>query len=165
MRTAYEKIRFFGKRLLPLPLLVLAVSCGAGQGTVSGKVYYQGKMLTSGAVRFVYEGQGGSYTSDISSDGTYKILKAPRGLAKIGVATAVSGMEIPKGGPAGRGGPSKQGIEKMKEKMKENQKGRAPEGKGPAEDVIVPKKYSDPETSGLQVEVTGSKQNFDIKIE
>jgi hypothetical protein len=56
-------------------------------------------------------------------------------------------------------------MEKYKEKMKENRRGRAPEGKGPGEAVNVPPKYSDPQTSGLQVEVTGGKQNHDIKIE
>lgn len=168
MRAFCERARFFVKCLFLFALLGLAIGCGKKEGTVSGKVYYKGQVLKAGTVRFFPEGKGGGVGADIKEDGSYSISKVPPGPAKISIETANPDPPMPMmGGPGGRGGGmAMEGMKKQKEKMQSEKKG---EGPTPAsrsvEKVKLPEKYSDPEQSGLKVEVTGGKQNHDVKID
>lgn len=176
MRTSCKMSGFFVKCLLPLSLFVLAAGCGRS-GTVSGKVYYKGEVLKSGTVGFFPEGQGGSFSSPIGPDGSYSIAKLPAGPAKITVLSAASGPPSGLKGGGGKGGKkgpqtggqnvAKKGMEQQSSmlKKKENIPPGAPVGDASSGGVDLPPKYSDPQKSGLQVEVTGGKQNFDIKMD
>jgi hypothetical protein len=165
MCTSCKRVGFLVKCLLLVPLFVLAVGCSK-EGTVSGKVYYKGKLLQSGAVNFVPEGKGNSVGSPIGKDGSYSVSKVPAGLAKISVVTGSakppSTQEMQK--EMGRGAAMAQkGMEKQKSMLKE--KGKPAEAEGPTEEIHLPEKYSNPDESGLSVEVKGGKQVHDIKID
>ena len=164
MRTSCKRVRFFVSSLLFFPLFVLAVGCGSKEGSISGKVYYKGQLVTAGSVNFVPEGGKHAFASQIKKDGTYSVSKVPPGPAKIGVVTGSS--KPPTAADMkqmGRGAQRAQkGMEEQKSRLQE--KGKPAEAGG-GEAVHVPEKYSDPENSGLKVDVTGGKQQFDIKIE
>lgn len=165
MCTSRKRIRFLVTGLLLLPLMVLAAGCSK-EGTISGKVYYKGKVLQSGAVNIVPEGKGGTFGSTIGTDGSYSIAKVPPGPAKISVVSgsskAPSSQEIQRGMGPGAASVAQKGMEKQKSMLKEKGK---PADAGPIEEVNLPEKYGDPERSGLTVTITGGKQNHDIKME
>jgi hypothetical protein len=166
MRTFCERPGFYVRCLLLVPLLLLAAGCGAGKsGSVSGKVYYKGEVLKSGTVAFYPEGGGGNFTSPIGADGSYTITKVRPGKMKISVASAAAGVQL--GPQMGRGqAAAKKGMEQRKDKLKENAPPGAPVGTTASEPgVKLPEKYTDPERSGLSVEVTGGKQEHDIKLD
>jgi hypothetical protein len=86
---------------------VTAIGCGgAGGGTVSGKVSYQGTSLTAGAVTF-YGKDGKTATAVVQADGTYTAKNVPIGEAKVAVSVPNLGA-MPKGGegPAPKDGSS-----------------------------------------------------------
>jgi hypothetical protein len=131
-----------GRHLLALALLALAVSgCGKSAGSVSGKVFYQGKPLPGGNVNFMSEGPNSTVkTSEIKSDGSYSVSGLPVGPAKITVQglTARRLAQLP-----GQGEKSDQGEQK---------------------EVFVPPQYSNAEKSGLKLDVKGGAQNLDIEL-
>lgn len=160
MRAFRGMHRFFLTCLFPL--LVLAVGCGKGGGTVSGKVYYKGKEVSRGSVQFLPEGKGGNFTAVIGSDGSYSISQLPRGPAKIIVLV---GRKTPP--PNASMMMNKGKHMDMINKMKSNAEGGKADSADTAKDteITVPEKYTDPEKSGLKIDVTGGKQTFDIKLE
>src|SRR5262245_4477953 len=89
-------------RLLCASLALLALSmipgCGAKTGDVTGKVYYKGKVVTSGFVTMVGS-DGISRQTEISEDGTYKIANVPTGDAKVAISSP--NPDLAKG-PGGR---------------------------------------------------------------
>jgi hypothetical protein len=115
-------------------------------GTVSGKVSYQGKPLTSGTVTFVStEDSRPNANGEISPDGTYNLHTQNQGSgAAVGdynvmissVDTKEYNTKLP-------------GTAPLEKKIKST----------------VPKKYDDPKTSGLKETVkSGSNTiNFDLK--
>lgn len=166
MRTSCERHKLFVKCLLFCPLIVLAAGCGSKDGTVSGKVTYKGKSMTGGEIHFIPASESGNFATQIEKDGSYSISKLPPGPAKITIMTAsptppMAMMGKRRGGGAG----AKKGMEKQQQMLKG--KGGEHEGEraAPAEIVAVPEKYADPEKSGLQVDVKGGRQSFDIKID
>lgn len=161
MRAFRGMHRFFLTCLFPL--LVLAVGCGKGGGTVSGKVYYKGKGVTRGSVQFLPEGQGGNFTAVIGSDGSYSISQLPRGPAKIIVLVGRK-TPPPRAAPFMSKGKHMEAIEKAKSKA-EGGKADTTNAAAKDTDISVPDKYTDPEKSGLKIDVTGGKQTFDIKLE
>jgi hypothetical protein len=159
-------MRRFVLMCLPLfSLSVLAAGCGR-EGTVSGKIYYKGQSVTGGNVYFFPEAKSGNYASIIGTDGSYTISKLPPGPAKIAVMVGTKGVppDVTK----------RMGGQFVAKGMKEMGRiGRAASSGGEAsgnaagtkDNISVPKKYTNPEESGLTIDVTGGKQTFDIKLE
>ncbi len=139
-------------------LLLLLAGCSSN-GTITGKITYQGKPLPVGTVTFVPEQGGGGFTSDIR-DGEYKLMKVPPGPMKIAVIT-----------PSESGGPPKKFMEKMRpppEVLKSLAPSQSPEEFAPSspasKPVPVPKKFHDPNTSGLTYTVKSGSQVHDIDL-
>jgi hypothetical protein len=135
---------------------LLAVGCGAGSGTVTGKVSYEGKPIPAGRVTFL-DGKGQTYSSPIGDDGGYSIPKVPAGEVKIAVDTGAPPPNIP--APAAvkgkTGAPPGVPPEALKAYDFEAQR---------AKYVKIPNKYKDPEKSGLTYTVTGGSQTHDIVL-
>lgn len=104
--------------------------------TVSGTVTYKGQPLQSGLLRFV--GPEGSYSAaSIQSDGTFIITDVVPGEVKVSV------MESPRG--SGSSSDTK-----------------AVEAKHPP--VVLPAKFREPETSGLEYTIAPDTKTLDIDI-
>ena len=170
MRASPRMRRFVLLCLLLFPLSVLAAGCSS-EGTVSGTVYYKGKPLKEGMILFFPESKGGDFRSMIGPDGTYSMSKLPIGHAKISVITGSSTA----GPPAsvmrqGKGGGGKIAEEALTKRMSAEAKKALEESKKRPADPsgysgTVPQKYTNPDESGLTIEVTGGKQTHDVKIE
>jgi hypothetical protein len=111
-------------------------------------------------VTFVPEQGGHAVTSDIH-DGEYKVMKIPLGPAKIAVSTPSRPDEVASF------------INKMQPPPPEMKDKKAPATSPPAggaksagspKPVPVPKKFTDPNTSGLTYTVKGGSQVFDIDL-
>jgi hypothetical protein len=128
-----------------LVICSLATGCGKSKGTVSGKVTYQGKPLTSGLVTFVPE-KGAAVYSPIDAEGKYRVENVPLGLAKISVGEGNAGNQEAPPKPRNPGG--------MTEFM-------VPKNKG----LNIPAKFKDPEASGIthQVEQGTRERDIDLK--
>src|SRR5690242_8111846 len=87
-------------RLAPLCAVgLLAVAgCGAGRGTVSGKVTYKGKPVVTGTVS-VIGSDGIQYAAQITPQGTYSVPDVPAGPAKFTVSSPNPDDAV-RGGPA-----------------------------------------------------------------
>ena len=127
-----------------LTLAALLAGCGEqGPKThpVSGKVSYQGKPLPFGAIMFV-PAEGSAASARIESDGTYKVDLTP-GPHKVSV------IAIPP--RQGRPDPTKEG-------------GLDTTG-FPEPQPLVPPKYNQPESSGVQIDVKPTGENtIDIDL-
>lgn len=170
MRASHSMRRLALLCLLALPLSLLAAGCGK-EGTVSGKVYYKGELLKGGMVTFFPESaKAGDFRSPIGEDGSYSIPKVPPGSAKIAVMVG-----IPTPPPSIFKGRSAERAEKAyKSKMtsEEAKKAATPKDKDAPFNPLasgytspLPEKYSDPDKSGLTVNVTGGKMTHDIKMD
>jgi hypothetical protein len=139
------------------PLLLLPLMGCSSAGTVTGKVTFQGKPLPAGTVIFVPEKGGGAFRSEIFN-GDYKVEKVPSGPVKIAVTTPSSST------------PPMDYIMKMRPPAEVLQKvapGKSPEDftkQPPPQTEPIPKKFSDPDTSGLTYTVKGGSQVFDINL-
>jgi hypothetical protein len=141
-------------------LVLLAVCAGcssSSQGTISGKVSYQGKPVPTGTVVFVPQVQGGSFVAQIR-DGQYKLENCPVGPAKIAVSSR----------PANTA-PRKGMMSKIKPppEIQEKLRGGTPAEGASSNDaptVKMPPRFQDPEKSGLSYTVKGGSQVYDIDI-
>lgn len=124
----------------------LMSGCSGGSGTITGKVTYQGRPLTTGQV-VIWTSSGNTYASEIDADGNYRIEGCPPGKHKVSVASpdpavtamATTSRERGRGAPAANPSPApKSGNSKW---------------------FAIPPRYSDPESSGLVIEVSGSKEH------
>lgn len=133
----------------PLVLMILPLATGCGgeaKGTVSGKVTYQGKPLPGGFVTFVPD-NGAPVHTDIQSDGTYHIDKAPLGPVKISVQPkseqeAMQSSRMPR---------DAKGYGKFQSAMTETKSS-------------IPPKYGTPNESGLTYTVVKGPQQHDIDL-
>ncbi len=123
-------------------LLVFVVGCGKSKGTISGTVKFKGTPLTSGTVLF-HGPDGYVDSTSISATGEYRLENFPVGEARITVVTQRYEKVEPSGGPSAPGGARK-------------------EVKG---FVAIPKKYSDPDRSGLTWTVQKGPQQRDIDLD
>ncbi len=130
--------------------MLVCAGCSQATGTVTGTVTYNNKPLTKGMLTFVTP--NGTATGTIEPDGKYR-MAVPVGTAKVSVFVA-SGPRMP-GGPKGgmKGGKD---LPPEAKKMLDNAKG----GSG----VTIPQKYTDPETSGLSVNVKSGQNPYDIPL-
>lgn len=150
--------------LLLFVLFVSAAGCGK-EGTMSGKVFFKGQPVSGGTVYFHPEGKPGNYPSIIQPDGSYSVSKLPRGPARISVL--VGSKSVPAGVFERRGGKlAAKGMEKMGKIGKAaSGGGDQPAHAGAAKNGgSVPEKYTDPEKSGLAIEIEGGNQTHDIQL-
>lgn len=147
------------KSVLWSGILILA-GCSAqgrdGHGTVQGSITFQNKPLSGGSIHFFLDQERvGSFM--IRPDGAYS-AEVPVGRVKVAIET-VSAKYQDRGA----------NIKIMKEHgydMSGNQKFDNPAFKaGKMIYVDIPERFSDPEKSGLECEVTPGNQtrNFDLK--
>jgi len=139
-------VRRLGRFLL-LPLVLALAGCGKGQATVSGKVAFNGQPLPSGTVAFLGE-DGRAYTGVIGADGTYTLEKVSPGPMKISVQTPPP----PSGKPVVQPPPGASSMPGMDMRNRE------------VKTVAIPRKYEDPNTSGLTYTVTSGSQTHDIEL-
>jgi len=137
---------------------LLLAGCSPSQGTITGKITYQGKPLPVGTVTFVPAQGGHAVTSDIQ-DGEYKVTKVPVGLVKIAVTTPSQApppqfLETKMAIPA-------ELLEKARPGKSSDDPAKAPQAKKP---VPIPTKFSDPDKSGLTYTVKGGSQVFNIDL-
>jgi hypothetical protein len=138
--------------------VLLLAGCSSSEGTITGKITYQGKLLPAGTVTFV-PGQGGHAVTSEIQDGEYKVTKVPVGSVKIAVTT-------PSQAPPSQFLETKMALPtELLEKARPGKSGegpaKAPQAKKP---VPIPKKFSDPDTSGLTYTVKVGSQVFDIDL-
>jgi hypothetical protein len=154
-RTEMMLPRLFWWGLVPL---VFLVGCGRvekkiQQAEVSGKVYYQGKPLPGGIVKFVNSsGYIGISVID-PADGSYK-LEAPVGEVKIAVDNRMLNT----------GGRQRPPVDLSAVKRERSNR---PGGGGQVITgtfVPLPSHYSDPESSGLKYTVKKGAQTYDIEL-
>ena len=122
-----------------LVLMTVGLSgCGRKPGSVSGKVTYQGKALSSGLVVFVDRDGKVSQPAGIEVDGSYAANDVPLGQVTACVET------FPLSG--GDGGPQASGDRPR------------------AQYVPIPGKYKDAKQSELTLEVKPGPNVYDIKL-
>ncbi len=114
--------------------------------TLEGTVTMGGNPLPAAMVILV--GKEGSATGNLSSDGRFKIDNAPLGEVKIAVNT-----EAAKG----------QMMGEMMSRGYQASKGGKPAEPAP-KFVDVPKKYWDPNTSGITTTINKGPNTYDVKL-
>jgi hypothetical protein len=169
--TPLPKTRTWWGGLFVLSLGLLAAGCGSGNGNVSGKVLYQGKPLTTGAVTFFPSSGAGAFISRIEQDGSYRVEKVPVGNAKIAI-------HIPPAKRARDRAPQSpqqsmvQDIKSGKVKISDETRAKLPSAmkkdleaaSSTGETGPIPAQYSDPEKSGLEYMVTGGSHSYNIEL-
>ena len=125
-------------RRLSILIVLLALGCGktdADKFLVTGLVTYQGKPLPLGSLMFVPEGRGmHAEIAEIGSDGRYQLKAAP---GKYLVQVQMNAQL--RGGPAATGEDAKLNLPKV--------------------DWLIPEKYTQFQTSGLEVIVEPKETN------
>ncbi len=153
--------------VFPLAALLCLAGCGAS-GKVTGKVTYKGKPVPGGKVAF-YGANNWTGTSEIEEDGSYSIAKVPSGTVKITVDTSsFRPAKLPFNAPKM---PNMQDTSKMPkppdmpEEAKKNPMYN-PQARAEREKryVEIPKKYADPEKSGLTYDVKSGTQTHNIDL-
>jgi hypothetical protein len=144
---------------LGLLLLVLGpAGCGPSKatGVVHGKVTFNNRPVVMGNVVFV--GDNNRVGSGvIGKDGSYTVSDAPVGKVRIVVTVPKRPMMM---GGRGMSMPKPPKDMHMPAEM-------TPEGselKDPGNQIPLPDRYSDANTTPLEFTVTKGEQNFDIKI-
>ena len=165
----YRSVRH--ARLLTLSVglaLIAAVGCGGSEGTLTGKVTYNGANLKGGTVLLVAEQGEGTFASSIQEDGTYLIHGIRSGKYKVCVETASlnrggassgGGYNVGPKGPAGKAKNEAPKGANMPEGYQMSDPGGAK-----ARYVKIPDTYGDPASTTLRVEVKGGKQTHDIPL-
>jgi hypothetical protein len=138
------------KKIGLLFLFLVPISgCGGGgkpSGTVSGTVTYKGEPLPQGRVTF-YGPNNQVASALIEEGGKYTATKVPLGEVKVAVDTP----------PA----PSKAAIKAAKDKRRFE---RGVPIVLPENTISIPKKYENPELSGLSLTVKAGSQSYDIPL-
>lgn len=151
------------RTLLVFALVPLSAGCGS-KGTVSGKVFFQGKPLPGGLVTFLQD--KGAYHSVIQEDGSYQVSGIPPGPATI----TVSSPDPPPQAVQGR-----TAMEKTTKSAAKDYKGQIPLEEmakhmgdpeaGKRKYMAIPPQYKDPDKSGLTYTVKSGAQAFDIQLQ
>jgi hypothetical protein len=147
------------QRGLLLAALLTSISlcgCGPSMGSLSGKVTYGGKELTTGTV-LLLGSDGIPLTAAIGPDGSYRFDRAPVGPAQIGVSSPDPVVEKQKidNWSAGRG------RVKGKEEKPKPAPARSAVGSGW---FPIPAKYATPEKSGLEYTIKGVGDTHQIAL-
>jgi hypothetical protein len=129
----------------------LSLGCGAGKGSIEGKVTYRGKPLPVGTVSVFADGNQ-VLSGKVESDGSYRVLGVPAGPATLTVATPPP--PPPAFVPAVKPPPIQD--PNFPREMLPNP---------PVKTVPIPKRYADPKESSLGVTVERDKvTSFDIDL-
>jgi hypothetical protein len=143
--------RFFGAVSFALLLLTLAgvPGCGKRLASVSGKVTYKNKPVTSGNVVFVGADGQPSPPAPIQPDGTYTATKVTPGPAKVVVDNPPPlnhghGQHVPK---------EMANDPEIREAAKQTKSY-----------VPTPPKYGDAKQSDLSADLKPGSNNFDIQL-
>ena len=136
---------------------ILGCSSKVG-GDVKGTVTLDGKPVPSGFVTFVYD-NGQKAGAEIGDDGTYWMVKPPKGDAKV----TIESIQPPADSQPGLPAPSTDSVlpKDAEEKAKSSPQPRA--GKKPTY-MALPEKYKNPKTCGFTISVTGSSQSLDLPL-
>jgi hypothetical protein len=132
------------------PCLLLLLGCGKSGGTVTGKVSYRGHAVTYGSVIFVST-DGTTQSGGIESDGSYTVKRVVPGSAKIGVVAR---------DPAKRRVMLDASHQASRAEKAAAMKRHSDESWFP-----LPRKFEDPDKSGLSCTVAGGRvvHNIDLK--
>src|SRR5262249_48211845 len=109
----------------------------------------------------------GAFNASIESDGSYTLYKVPAAKGKITVKSAPDTssslnpmmQKMVQDIKSGKMQLSPEAREKLPPNVK-----KALESPSPKELVSIPASYGDPEKAGLELEVTGGKQTYDIEL-
>jgi hypothetical protein len=161
-------------RVAAVTVFVLAAGCGAGTGTVSGKVTYLGKPVPAGRITFrPADPKQNTVSADLDADGNFPPVALPTGE----VTVSIDNREFEPQPAMGSGVPA--GISlppEIARKIGAKATGPAPEvdpaktadpprprGTG-ARYLRIPEKYYDTASSGLTFQVVGGGQtkNFEL---
>lgn len=126
------------RSLVCLAVLASFIGCGSQETqrrTLSGKVTYKGKPLTTGSMEFYLTGSDVPVRAYISREGTYRLSEVLVGEYKLAIKVnakshSTSGMKRP----------------------------------GTPDPVPIPNKYANTETSGLMAKVQEKDTTFDIDL-
>lgn len=132
------------------PFMIAVIGCGAGKGTLSGRVSHDGKPLTSGTVQ-VFHPDGSDYTSPIQLDGTYSIADIPDGTLVVCVSSPNPVAHYQQLFGFAR-------IEQHKASLK------PPSPEIVKSWIAIPWSYSAPESSGLTADISKSLNTHDINL-
>jgi hypothetical protein len=135
--------------LLVLAASACALGCGTKTATVSGRVSYHNKRVTSGEVLFLtQDGKSGAHAA-VQPDGTYQATNVPLGTLKVGLNNPPP---------------------LYYQQLKNRPKGMAddPEmqeaARRAARYVPTPPKYQDPNQSGLTTDVKPGENSYDLEL-
>jgi hypothetical protein len=149
-----------------LLLLLAAAGCGPGQGTVSGRVLYDGAPLHGGWVTFrPADPRQNSVPARIEADGSYSAV-LPAGAVTVSVDNRNLEPQIPSPPPP----LPKLSPEALKALGNPTPGKAAPAAGGGGPDkpsgkyVKLPSRYYDVDTSGLDFTVAGGGQQHDIEL-
>jgi hypothetical protein len=161
-----------GRGMIGGAMLTLGIlACSPPTGSVSGKVTYKGQPLKGGYVAFINSSGGQTFSAPIQEDGSYQIPKITGGSYKVTVETeSLKPQGETKGVPFK--GVSKEGPPKDILPPKLNLPGNpadygykmATPGGQADRYVPIPRKYADPEQSGLKFDFRGGSQTYDINL-
>jgi hypothetical protein len=164
-----------GYYCLPLFLAMAAAGCGRPVGDVSGMVTYKGTPVVMGSVVFVGS-DGIPHTGQIGADGTYVVSDVPAGPVQVAVISPDPGPPLRPGdlppslAPLAQQeikGPKAEDARRLQAKMQEVKGIKVDLGasKGDRKKwVRLPKKYEDPQISGLTRGVARGKNIQDIDL-
>lgn len=134
--------------------ILVAAGCGDGPRVdVSGSITYQGKPLTYGTVNAIASDKM-TYYGTIQQDGTFVIANVPPGPMKLGI---VSPDPYPKDLASES---AKAEVAERERKAGVVAAPKPPKGKW----FPVPRKYSDPRTSGMEADVLAPTANVEFKL-
>jgi len=131
------------KLLATACLAFFLVGCGPpGLATapVRGKVTYNGRPVPNGTVITRPEGDKPSATGEIKSDGSYELTTYSPGDGAVLGKHAVMIMAV------------------------EDSSGKLPEERSATPALIVPRKYTSFDASGLSIEVTQGQNTYDFEL-
>jgi hypothetical protein len=166
----------YGRLLLLLGGALVAGGCGKGVGDVTGKVIYKGTPVAMGSV--VLAGSDGiPHTGPIEEDGTYAVSDVPAETVKVGVLSPDPGPPLrpeslpPSLAPLAQReikGPKAEDARRLQAKMQEVRGIKVDTGSSRGDRKKwrrLPKKYEDPNASGLAIEVKKGENTQDIILE
>ena len=164
-----------GYRCLPLLIALTVAGCGRRVGEVSGKVTYKDTPVVMGSVVFVGS-DGIPHRGQIDQDGTYVVSDVPAGPVQVAVISPDPGPPLRPGDlPPSLAPLAQQEIKGAKAEDARRLQAKMQEVKGIKVDlgaskgdrkkwVRLPKKYEDPQSSGLTMGVARGKNIQDIDL-
>jgi hypothetical protein len=143
-----KTMRLLRTTCLATALMSLIVGCGGGTGELSGKVTYQGKVVTMGSVTVVGT-DNVPRLSGIAEDGSYSVPEIPAGPVRI----SVSSPEPPKDPPPPTAGKKFEGMSQASAPSRTASKW-----------FKIPDQYAEVNTSGLTTDVKRGANNYNIDL-